>query len=388
MAQLEIKPTPLMLQRVFIVLVAAVILALTEAWLLAGGTGSFFEPKVNLTTSMPDAGGLLPDAEVRMNGIRIGTVSAVELVGSDVRRPVRVRMRILSHFVRDIPDDSRTAVSADTMVGPKFVEIKAGKSLIAVRANGLLESEPIKEAVNRANQLLTLQNELTQVNQILTDLSSPLSPTGQLFMSEQMYDTVLRDVRDFDRGLNSYLTPKSDLGQALYTLKMYDEIEDFIKKLDNALAQIQNGQGALGHAYASDEQYNEIVRDLTDLRSSLADANAGKGKTGALLMDESSYRQITHDLSGIDRTLASLNAGEGRAGQLLANQQLYDSLTGSLRKLERLLRDLRENPRKYLRIKPFEKNPYTAKNSYRASAKPSAQANSRSSSFLPEAARR
>lgn len=382
MAQLEIKPTPLMLQRVFVLFSAAVILALIEMYLLVGGTGDVFAPRATLTTYMPDAAGLVPDDEVRLNGIRIGKVTRIELAGSNVRRPVRTQMRILARYLKDLPQDSQTAVSADTIVSDKFIEIKTGRSPSPIRPDGVLESEPVKQAADRANQLRVLQNELIQVNQILTDLSSPTSHTGQLFMSEAFYNTVLADVRGFDRGLHTFLTPQNDLGKAFYTVEIYDELENAVRQADNALARIQNGEGATGRAFASDEQYNEIVRELTDLRSSLADANAGKGKWGALLTDESSYRRITSLLSRIERTLTSLNAGEGPAGSLLANAQLYESLNGSLRRMEELLRDLQEHPKKYLRLKPFQKNPY------RASARPSGQANSRSSSFLPGAARR
>lgn len=382
MAQLEIKPTPRMVRRVLVVVAAALVLALIESYLLVGGTGNFFEPKATLTTYIPDSAGVLRDAEVRMNGIRIGNVSGVELVRSDARRPVRIRMRILSHYLRDVPQDSQTAVSADTMVSPKFIQVNTGRSLIPARADGVLESEPIQEAADRANQIQVLHDDLTQVDKILADLSSPTSPTGRLFMSEEIYDTVLRDVRGFDGGLHTFLTPQGEIGQAFYTLKLYNAMEDSAKSVDNALAQIENGQGSLGQAYARDGQYNEIVRELTGLRSALADMNAGKGSAGALLTDESTYRQVTRLLSGVDRTLTSVNAGEGPLGQLLANEQLYESLVGSLRRLERVMRDLHGEPRKYLRFKPFEKNPY------RASPRPSAQANSRSSSFLPDAARR
>ncbi len=60
-------------------------------------------------------------------------------------------------------------------------------------------------------------------------------------------------------------------------------------------------------------------------------------------------------LSVMDAKIASLNAGEGQAGRLLSNAQLYETLNGSLRSMEEFLRDLRENPRKYLRFKPFGK---------------------------------
>jgi phospholipid/cholesterol/gamma-HCH transport system substrate-binding protein len=89
------------------------------------------------------------------------------------------------------------------------------------------------------------------------------------------------------------------------------------------------------------------------LKSTLADANAGKGKFGPWLQDDAGYRRLKALLAATAATIASLNAGEGVTGRLLANAQLYESLEGSLRNMEQLLRDVREHPRKYLRVKPF-----------------------------------
>jgi phospholipid/cholesterol/gamma-HCH transport system substrate-binding protein len=122
---------------------------------------------------------------------------------------------------------------------------------------------------------------------------------------------------------------------------------------DKTLASIQNGAGAEGRLFASDEQYNRILGQLTGLRSSLADANSGKGQFGPVLQDDAGYRQVMRLLSETDAMISSLNAGEGRTGRLLSNAQLYESLNGSLLGMETLLRDLRDNPRKYLRFKPF-----------------------------------
>jgi phospholipid/cholesterol/gamma-HCH transport system substrate-binding protein len=74
---------------------------------------------------------------------------------------------------------------------------------------------------------------------------------------------------------------------------------------------------------------------------------------GSLLQNDDTYRRLQQMLASTDSMLASLNAGEGRAGELLTSQQLYESLNGQLREIENLLRDLRGNPRKYLRIKVF-----------------------------------
>jgi len=356
MAQLEIKPTPRMRLRVFAVIAAGAGISFVLMYLLVGGGGDFFARRTTLTTYMPDAAGIAAGDEVRLSGIRIGTVQKVALSGMlEPRRAVRAELRVLTRYLRDIPQDSQTDVSADTLVGYKFLDIAEGKSPIPIGEDGVLQSEPVQAAADRANQMTTVQNDLEQFDHILADLSSPNTQTGKLFMTEQLYDTVLLHLRDFDNGLHTVLTPQSDLGKAFYSLELYNTIHDFAGQFDNMLASIQNGEGTAGQLFASDEQYDEILRELTDLRSSLADANAGKGKWGAMLQDDASYRQMAHLLSTTDALIASLNVGEGTGGRLLANAQLYESLNGSLRRLEEFLRDFRENPRKYLRVKPFGK---------------------------------
>jgi phospholipid/cholesterol/gamma-HCH transport system substrate-binding protein len=356
MAELEIKPTPRMRLRVFAVAASGAAISFVLMYLLVGGGQDFFAQRTTLTTYMPDAAGIAPDAEVRLNGIRIGTVQGAELSGLlDPGRAIRAEMRVLTRYLRDIPEDSQTEVSADTLVGYRFMEISEGKSPIPIHEDGVLQSEPVRQAADRANQITALQNELAQIDKILADLSSPDTETGKLFLSEQLYDTVLSRLSGFDSGLHTSLNPQSDIGKAFYTDELYNTIRDLFGQIDNILVSIQNGEGTAGHLFASDEQYNEILGELTDLRTSLADANAGKGKWGGWLLDDGKYRHATHLLSATDAAIASLSAGEGRAGQLLANAQLYESLNGSLRKMEEILRDVRGNPRKYLRFKPFGK---------------------------------
>jgi phospholipid/cholesterol/gamma-HCH transport system substrate-binding protein len=71
------------------------------------------------------------------------------------------------------------------------------------------------------------------------------------------------------------------------------------------------------------------------------------------LRDDGAWIKARQLLRQIDQTVIALNSGQGSAGRLLSNAQLYESLNGSLRSMEALLHDLRESPRKYLRLKPF-----------------------------------
>lgn len=354
MAELEIKPTAAMRLRVAGVIAAGLAGIAILSFLLAGGGSELFTRKTTLTTYMPDATGLTTDSVVRLNGIQIGKVGKVEISESlDPQRAVRVSMRVLARYLKSVPNDSLTDISEDTLVGDQFVDIQEGKSRIAIGEDGVLQSEPLKKAIDRADLMATVQRNLTQVDELLADISSGETKTGKFVLGSAEYDGIVSRIGDFDRTMRAVITPRSALGQAFYSLAGYDYIRDRVLRVDQTLASIQAGEGAAGRLFASDEQYNALVAQLRDLRSTLADANAGRGRFAGLTHDDESYRRISRMLASTNALLASLNGGEGRFGELLANPQLYESLNGSLRGIEALLRDLREHPRKYLRIKIF-----------------------------------
>src|SRR5690349_6539458 len=212
---------------------------------------------------MPDATGLSTRYEVRLNGIKIGVVRKVELSGLlDPQRAVEVRMRILSRFMKNIPIDSVTDISTDTLVGYEFLEIEAGKSPVPIREDGVLQSEPIKQAVNRADLIKALQDDVTQFDQILTQITSPDMRFGKFLTGEAEYNELLTQIEGFDQAIHRFLIPQTQLGQAFYSLRAYNAVHDPLIRLDNALATIERGEGATGRLFASDDQYNQILREL------------------------------------------------------------------------------------------------------------------------------
>ena len=161
-------------------------------YLLVGGGQDFFAQRTTLTAYMPDAAGITEDSEVRLSGIRIGQVQKVELSGLlEPRRAVRAEMRVLTRYLKSIPEDSQTDVSEDNLVGDRFIDIAEGKSPIPIKEDGVLQSEPVREAADRADLIKTLQNNLAEVDRILADISSPDTQVGQFVVGEQLYDTLL-----------------------------------------------------------------------------------------------------------------------------------------------------------------------------------------------------
>jgi phospholipid/cholesterol/gamma-HCH transport system substrate-binding protein len=56
-------------------------------------------------------------------------------------------------------------------------------------------------------------------------------------------------------------------------------------------------------------------------------------------------------MAKIDTTIDKVNSGQGTLGQLMVNPQLYESMNGATREAQALLKDIRANPRRFLRIK-------------------------------------
>lgn len=69
-------------------------------------------------------GGLNTGADVRINGIKIGTVLSQKINPEDYM--VDVKMSILSNVL--LPEDSVISVAGDGLMGDKFIKIEPGKS--------------------------------------------------------------------------------------------------------------------------------------------------------------------------------------------------------------------------------------------------------------------
>lgn len=78
----------------------------------------------NLTADFMKVGGLSTGSDVRINGIKVGTVTSQNLNNEDYT--VKVTFSISSDV--KLPKDSTVAIVSDGLMGDKFVKIEPGKS--------------------------------------------------------------------------------------------------------------------------------------------------------------------------------------------------------------------------------------------------------------------
>src|SRR5262245_36098860 len=108
--------------RVLMVSLVAIVILGVLVYLLT--SGSLFTKKATLYLYIPDATGLSQASPVRVNGIGVGKVSAVNLSGStDPKRVVRVTLAVDHGALSVIPPGSFAQLSVEDPVGNKYVDI-------------------------------------------------------------------------------------------------------------------------------------------------------------------------------------------------------------------------------------------------------------------------
>jgi phospholipid/cholesterol/gamma-HCH transport system substrate-binding protein len=165
---------------------------------LVGRVESKFESKYDVKAEFQNVAGLNEGADVRVGGIRRGTVSHIRLP----QRPdekVMVAMSLNKDTFNVVKQDSIAAIKSEGLLGDKYVEVSFGSAQGApLKSGALIASEPaldISDLVAKTNQLLdgarqTLQNleGVTQnANEITAKVNEGKGTVGALINDKTMY---------------------------------------------------------------------------------------------------------------------------------------------------------------------------------------------------------
>lgn len=341
--------------KVGLVAVAALVLVGILVFLLTGST-NIFARKANIYTYFNDANSMGVNADVALNGIRIGKIKQIVLSGDNrAGRIVRIKMEIDEKSLANLPVDSVATVSSANVLGTKFINIKKGQSGRNVQPEQEIPSQnqgDFDEFVAQGNRLLVqAQGILQRIDNIVGLVESGQGSIGKILKDEDLYNRIINVVAQVQKLANTLNSDKGTLGKLIYDDALYTDVRREIGQLDKILLDIQAGKGTAGKLLYDTAVYDEAQQNLAQLRKLLEDLNAGKGTAGKLLKDDRLANELNATLGKVNTTIDRLNAGQGTIGQLLVNQSLYDNINGTTTELHGLLKDFRANPKKFLRIK-------------------------------------
>jgi phospholipid/cholesterol/gamma-HCH transport system substrate-binding protein len=324
--------------------------------LLLTGAKKLFVPKATLYTYMDDSAALAVGAPVRLNGIVIGNVTNVGLSGENApRRIVRIAMSVDLADLKSIPSDSRAAISAENVLGTKYINISKGRSPQTVSQGGEVPSMDVSdfEDVVRSGYdvMVVARSLLKRIDGVVSGIEAGKGTIGKLLADEQLYNNLTATVSETNKVASAISSGQGTVGRLLYDETLYNELRSSVQRLDAILTSVQEGQGTAGKLIKDPALYDEARKTVAELRRLTEDLNAGKGTAGKLLKDEALHGQIQSTVAKLESILDKINSGQGTLGQLMVNPNLYESLSGASRELQGLMQDFRANPKKFLRIK-------------------------------------
>jgi phospholipid/cholesterol/gamma-HCH transport system substrate-binding protein len=333
-------------------IVCALGIASVLVFLLLGGS-EFLQPAVPIHTYLGDLSGLTKTSPVRFNGIRVGVVTSTELSHlKDPQKVVRVDMSIVRHFLQTIPQDSTVEVTADNVLGDKFANINEGKSPQPVQPGGELHRKPPQQ-INMEDLMKAARAIIASTDALFADIQAGRGNVGEFVKSDAFYNDILKKVVEFQRQIREVTARNSNAGRLLYDESLYEQLRAPVTRLNQQLAELESGQGAGGKLLKDPAQYDQLRKSVGELRRQLTEIEAGKGPAGKLLKDDETYVRIVRIIDDLNKQVDALNSGEGALGHLLVSSNLYESLNGETKNLQNMLKELRENPKKFLRLKVF-----------------------------------
>lgn len=328
--------------------------------ILLSGENPLFRSRMPVYTYYGDAAAVVSGAPVRLNGILVGKVGAVELSNeTDPGRVVRVTLEIDEQFLSSIPEDSVTRLAQTSLLAARYVNIKKGVSPRPVQAGGELASTTdaaLEDLFQQGNTTLAaLQSILRRVESLVIEIEDGKGTIGRFIRNPRFYDGLVETVEETQKLLRAINNPNSSLGRIIYQDELYNDVRGVIGRVNTLLESVDrdlnSGQGTLSKLLKDPELHDQLVATLGDVRQTMRLINSGDGTVAKLLNDPSLHTQIQALIANMDRLVGHINSGEGTLGQLLLNPQLYENIDGLTREMNGLMRDFRANPKKFLTIR-------------------------------------
>lgn len=227
-----------------------------------GKENSVFEKKVDIRARVGNVSALKPGSYVELKGIRIGTVTNINIASDD---EVEVVMTILHKELKWIKRDSKISITTAGLVGDKYVEIYNGSK----EAPSL---DPEKDVL--------ISEDMTDFKKILTKGETIATVTERIMGKLDNIIVKLGDGQTIVETVNSLNKASGNL--AVITQELKDaKLGQMVGNVNASMANVNKSTGSLARILTRVEQ--------------------GPGTMNSLIYDDSLHEELRALLGGAQR---------------------------------------------------------------------------------------
>jgi phospholipid/cholesterol/gamma-HCH transport system substrate-binding protein len=312
---------------------------------MLSGEGGFPWQRYSVKTTFTDVAGLKAGAPVRVAGVEVGAVSAVDFVGDRVEISMEIKQ---VHQLR-ITTESRATLGAVSLLGEAAVDISASTRGTPVPEWGYIQPGP--RAVTFAEVGTQATESIEEATRLLQDIRTGRGTIGKLFTDEGVYRDLSALLQSADRVTSQIARGRGTLGRLTNDPRLYDELRTSVGDLNAITARIRNGEGSLGKLLNDPAMATSLTATSQNLETLTGRLNRGEGTAGKLLTDTALYDRLDRVTEQLQLLTTNLNSGEGTAGLLLRDKQLYENMNHTVIELRALFAEIKKDPKKYLNVK-------------------------------------
>jgi phospholipid/cholesterol/gamma-HCH transport system substrate-binding protein len=258
------------------------------------------------TVSFPQSGGLAASDEVQVNGIRMGEVKSMQLVGDHVVVNLALSSEIL------LTSHSRVSIRNVGMMGEKVIAVD------------------LKQTGEPYSPRDTIQGVYEQgVAEVSSSLGEAMGAVSLLADELRRVSEVLSKSGDLSKTLKNFRQTSEDLKLAVAENRamLKSTIENFS---------------------ASAQTTRRLTTDReAELRKAFQDFSSAAEKMDHLAGRLDSLRSALQSVTG------KLDSGKGTLGKLVNNDTLYTDVSAAAASIKALVADIKANPKKYFKVEIF-----------------------------------
>ncbi len=304
------------------------LLGLALVWVtfetLSGNNHFLRKEGYELLASFDDLKELKVGDEVRMAGVKIGTVEKTRLAGRKAQAVLRINPGV------KVTDDATAAITMAGLLGTNYVGVDLGT-----------EGHPFLKDGDEMHTRVT-----PDLNSIMADLGS----LGQKLNGA---------LGSFSATLNGDPKTGGGLFQKLDKLisTNSDKVGATVENMREISDKLNRGQGTLGKLINDPTLHDQLLASMTQIKAAAADAQAfmsdakgivaqvksGQGALGLLLYDPNTANNLKITMQNARDVSDKIARGDGTLGKLLTDDGLYNSAQVTLKKADRAIDSLNDS---------------------------------------------
>ncbi len=271
-----------------------------------------------------DIGGLLPTSYVFINGMKVGQVSKIKYADPQMKKFI-VRFELPSNL--ELPTNSVAEVFNSDILGSKAMRVKIGDANTYLNPGDTMLSNTEGSMLNEVGKILEpytdkLENIINNADTVVGNLKKITD------------DETQHNFRSAMTNINNISQRLASLSANLDNIVGHEkgEIQDIIANIDTLSATLSNNSGKL----------QTIINNISDISDEVAKAKLGE-----------TLKNLNKTVDDLSKTMSKISGNKGNIGKLINDDNLYDNLQKSIEDLDALIKDIKENPKKYIKVSVF-----------------------------------